>query len=131
MAAGNPSACPSACARCDLAYLVKSGIFSATVAQNPTIPVSEGIKNFPNSPNEWNLLGALSTGPSPPALPVIHQSRSNPTPSIRGALTLCRNLIVSIPRQITVILTSQKAKKQTQTPTLIPAEAGHRICSIE
>src|SRR6516225_12250762 len=53
-------------------------MFSATVAQNPTIPVSDGMKKRMNSAVDWNLLGALSTGPSPPALPVIHQSSNRP-----------------------------------------------------
>src|SRR6516164_5869009 len=71
IALGSPSACPTICARCDLAYRVKSGIFSATVAQNPTIPVSAGMKKRTNSAVLWNLLGVRSTGPNPPALRVI------------------------------------------------------------
>ena len=38
-------------------------MFSATVAQKPTMPVSDGMKKRKNSAVVWNLLGALSTGP--------------------------------------------------------------------
>ena len=34
-------------------------MLSATVAQNPTMPVSDGTKKRKNSPVVWNLLGAL------------------------------------------------------------------------
>src|ERR1035438_3241006 len=44
-------------------------MLSATVAQKPTMPVSDGIKKRRNSALVRNLLGALSTGPRPPALP--------------------------------------------------------------
>ena len=60
-------------------------MFKATVAQKPTIPVNDGMKKCMKSVVELNLLGALSTGPRPPALPVIHQSSSKPTPSMNGA----------------------------------------------
>ena len=41
---GNPIACPLICAFWLFAYLVKSGIFKDSVAQNPTIPVNAGKK---------------------------------------------------------------------------------------
>jgi len=105
-------------------------MLSATVAQNPTMPVSDGMKCLKNSPVDVNLLGSLSTGPKPPALPVIHHNSSSPTPSITGAPMPSRNLMVSMPRQITAMLSAQKAKKQTQdTPGA--AAAGHRIRSME
>jgi hypothetical protein len=106
-------------------------MLSATVAQNPTMPVSDGMKNLTNSALEWNLLGALSTGPRPPALPVIHQSSSRPIASIKGAPMPSRILIVSMPRQITAILSSQKAKKQIHWPPAACAAPGHRILSME
>src|ERR1019366_3548796 len=96
-------------------------MLSATVAQKPTMPVSDGIKKRRNSALVRNLLGALSTGPRPPALPVIHHNRSRPMPSMKGAPMPSRNLMVSIPRQITAMLSVQKAKKQIQAP---PGEGG-------
>ena len=44
MAGGRPKICPFTCALCDLAYLVKSGIFKDKVAQKPTMPVNAGKK---------------------------------------------------------------------------------------
>jgi len=106
-------------------------MFSATVAQKPTIPVSEGMKKRTNSPVVLNLLGLLNTGPSPPALRVIHQSSKSPIPSMKGAPMPSRNLIVSMPRQITAMLSSQNAKKQNQIPPAKLAAAGQSTSSME
>src|SRR5215467_13804545 len=102
-------------------------MLSATVAQNPTMPVSDGTKNRRNSAVLWNLLGALRTGPKPPASEVIHHSISKPTDSMNGAATPSRILIVSMPRQTTSMLSPQKKKKQTHMPAEDPVAAGHRI----
>src|SRR5436309_103102 len=88
------------------------------------------MKKCTNSLVVENLLGALSTGPRPPARLVIHQSSSSPTPSMKGAAIPSKNLIISIPRQITYIFSAQNAKKQTQTPIGDDPAAGHRIRSI-
>ena len=74
------------------------------------------MKKCRNSPVVLNLLGLASTGPSPPALRVIHHSSSSPTANMNGALTPCRNLMLSIPRQTTNIFNSQNAKKQIHMP---------------
>ena len=44
MVGGRPINCPSIWSRCDRQYRVKSGMFSESVAQNPTIAVSRGKK---------------------------------------------------------------------------------------
>ena len=54
-----------------------------------------------------------------------------PTASMKGAAIPSRNLIVSMPRQITNMFSAQKAKKQTQMAPGIRPAAGHRIASIE
>src|SRR5712692_4105852 len=105
-------------------------MLSATVAQNPTMPVSDGMKNRTKSAVSWNLLGALRTGPKPPASDVIHQSISRPTQSMNGAATPSRTLMVSMPRQTTSMLSPQKKKKQAHIPDEDPLAAGHRICSM-
>jgi hypothetical protein len=110
---------------------VKSGIFSATVAQNPTIPVSDGMKNRMNSAVVWNLLSPFSTTPRPPALLVTHHSSSNPTASRNGAPRFSSMRMLSTPFQTTHILINQKAKKQIQIPDVICAVAGHTIFNIE
>ena len=89
------------------------------------------MKNFINSAVLWNLLGVLSTGPKPPALPVIHHSNNRPTPSMNGAPTPSRKRMVSMPRQMTNMFSAQKAKKQIQMPPLKSFAAGQRICNME
>ena len=101
------------------------------MAQNPTIPVSEGIKKCMNCPVVWNLLGLLNTGPRPPALRVIHHSSNRPIPSMKGAPIPSRKRMVSMPLQITAKFSSQKAKKHSHgTDGLCPA-AGTRMRSME
>src|SRR3954468_10245924 len=107
-------ACPHTCAFCDFAYRVKSGMFSATVAQNPTIPVSDGMKNRINSALVLNLLGVFSTGPKPPALLTVHHSNATPTVSRKGAPTPSSTRMVSMPFHTTHMLISQNPKKQIQ-----------------
>src|SRR5580658_473024 len=103
----------------------------ATVDQNPTIPVSDGMKKRRNSALVWNFDGALKTGPSPPALLVIHQSSRIPTASMSGAATPSSRRMVLIPRQMTNMLSSQKEKKQIQMVSGCAAAPGHTTRSIE
>src|SRR5580658_10402251 len=106
-------------------------MLSATVDQNPTIPVSDGMKKRKNSALSRNFAGALKTGPSPPALLVIHQSSRMPTANISGAATPSSRRIVLIPLQITNILRSQKEKKQIQTVSGWAAEPGQTTRNME
>src|SRR6188474_2005618 len=105
-------------------------MLSATVAQNPTMPVSDGMKKRRNSPVVLNLLGAERTGPKPPAREVIHHSRIRPTRSMKGAATSSRIRIDSMPFQTTAMLRAQKKKKQPQSPADEPLAAGHMIWSM-
>src|ERR1700722_13906006 len=102
-------------------------MFSATVAQKPTIPVSDGMKKRKKSALDWNLLGALRTGPRPPASLVIHHSSSNPTANMNGAAMPSRYFIVSMPRRITNMFSAQNAKKQIQSPDDELRAAGQTI----
>ncbi len=52
-------------------------------------------------------------------------------PSMKGAPTPSRNLMVSMPRQTTHIFSAQKAKKQIQTPAAKSPAGGQMILSIE
>src|SRR6266850_2465619 len=99
-------------------------MFSATVAQKPTIAVSEGTKTCKNSAVVLNLLGVLRTGPRPPAFLVIHHKRRSPTPSMKGAPIPSKNLIVSMPRQITSMLRNQNAKKHAHDTPAWPVTLG-------
>src|SRR5262249_47749547 len=106
-------------------------MLSATVAQNPTMPVRDGTKKCRNSLVVLNLLGVLKTGPKPPAFLVIHHSSSKPTASMNGAPTPSKNLMVSMPRQITAMFSSQKAKKQIQGVAAWAAAVGSKTRNIE
>src|SRR5881227_2953967 len=106
-------------------------MFSATVAQKPTIPVNDGMKKRKNSALVWNLLGVFSTGPRPPALPVTQKKSSKPTASRNGAPTPSSQRMVSMPFHTTHMLINQKKKKQIQMPAGMSAAAGHMILSIE
>src|SRR5579859_5979074 len=106
-------------------------MFSATVAQNPTMPVNDGTKKRRNSPVVLNLLGVPNTGPKPPAFRVIHHKSKSPTPSINGAPMPAKNLIVSIPRQMTSIFSNQNAKKHVHETPAWFAALGQSTTSIE
>src|ERR1700719_1380932 len=90
-------------------------MFKATVAQNATTPVSDGMKNVKNSPKVWNFDGAESIGPRPPAFEYAHQSIAKPRINSAGAEIPCRKRIVLIPRRITIAFNAQNKKKQSQT----------------
>src|SRR5438477_11069839 len=94
------------------------------------MPVSEGMKKRTNSPEVWKRLGALRTGPKPPARDVIHHSISSPTPSMKGAAMPSRILIVSMPRHTTNMFRAQKKKKQVHMAAEEPFAVGQRIWSM-
>ena len=77
-------------------------MFSESVAQNPTMPVSAGKKYFQNCPSfGWptsKAEGCDNIGPNPPALLQAHQSSSNPSAMSSGALMFSRTRMVSMPR---------------------------------
>src|SRR3984957_1334448 len=89
-------------------------MFSETVAQKPTVPLSAGIKNFRKSEKVTKRDGAESMGPNPPAALYAQPNSRSPTPNNIGALMPCRNLMYSIPLRITSRLMSQNAMKQME-----------------
>src|SRR5579862_6840668 len=88
-------------------------MLSETVAQKPTTPVNDGMKNRKNSPKLANFEGVASIGPKPPALAPAQRSKASPITNNKGADTPCKNRIVSMPRRMTTTLRSQKKMKQT------------------
>ena len=50
---------------------------------------------------------------------------------MNGAPMPSRNLMVSMPRQITTMFSTQNAKKQIQMPADVRRQPGHMIFSIE
>src|ERR1700691_1828449 len=130
IATGSPIACATICDSCFFAYRVKSGIFKLSVAQYPTIAVSDGKKNFRNPCVVVNLLGVESIGPNPPARCSMNPSSASPSTSISGAEKLCRNRIDSTPRHTTTIFSAQNPRKQTHVTLGRCAAAGHSTATI-
>ena len=62
---GRATVWPITCSRWLRPKRVKSGMFRDSVAQKPTMPVSEGTKTFQNEPKSANLLCCASSGPMP------------------------------------------------------------------
>src|SRR5689334_19222661 len=108
---GSPMAWPFTCAFWLMAYRVKSGIFSDKVAQNPTIPVSPGIKKCQKSRVEVNFDGCSRIGPSPPLTAVIAQSRrASAATGRKKALNTNSFLMLSTPRYTTYMFSNQNSK---------------------
>src|ERR1700744_5171056 len=105
-------------------------MFNESVAQYPTIAVSEGKKKCKKEPVEWNRLGAESIGPQPPALCSIQKSSANDITNINGAEKLCRKRIDSPPRQPTNIFSSQKPRKLAHNTTGMWAVEGQMTAII-
>src|SRR5437899_12220222 len=89
-------------------------MFSETVAQNPTTPVSEGTKKRKNSPKVWNFEGVASMGPKPPAFFRAQSNKANPMSKRKGAEMPWRKRMVSMPRTITSTFRSQKKAKRSE-----------------
>src|ERR1035437_9069289 len=130
IATGRPNAWPTICDPCDFAYRVKSGIFNDSVAQYPTIAVSEGKKKCRKLSVVWNSLGAARIGPNPPALCTIQKSSPSDITSKNGAEKLCRCRIDSTPRHTTTMFSSQKPRKHVHNTPGIAAEGGQITLSI-
>src|SRR5437764_13590138 len=94
---GRPMDCPLSCAFCDLAYLVKSGMFSESVAQSPTIPVSAGKKNFQNCAEE-SLDGVCRIGPKPFAAEMAQNNKASAARGRKKALKTRSLLMLSTPK---------------------------------
>ncbi len=86
-------------------------MLSASVAQKPTIAVSEGTKKATNSSVVAKRLGAASVGPKPPARVTAHASKASPATIRNGAAHASRNLIESLPFTTTYMFNSQKMAK--------------------
>src|ERR671913_475769 len=107
---GRPRSWPHTCAFWSRAYRERSGMFSASVAQKPTIAVSEGTNTARNAPVDVNRLGCDSTGPNPPARLTAQASNARPDTIRKGAAHTSSALIASLPRTITAMFRSQNAR---------------------
>src|SRR3954463_10487782 len=97
MVVGSPRAWPHTWAFCDFAKRVKSGMFSESVAQKPTIAVSCGTKTRQNSPGVLNFEPCEKSSRTEPSFHVAHQSRASPATIRNGAAHDSSHLIESIP----------------------------------
>ena len=116
MVSGRARVWPITWPRWLLAKRVKSGMFSDTVDQNPTVALRAGTSVRKKEPAVLNFEGAASMGPNPPAVKYAQPSSSKPTPSKIGALMPWRKRMYSMPRMITSRLMAQNARKQIGTP---------------
>jgi hypothetical protein len=107
---GRPIVWPISWSRCERANRVKSGMFSASVAQNPTIAVSDGQNTFQNCPSflppATNCEGMSIIVPKPPALSIAHHTSTRHMTILIGAENVssqrssrCRARQVKLQRQ--------------------------------
>src|SRR3990170_1870275 len=115
MVVSSPRAWPAIWSRWDLAYRVKSGILSESVAQYPTIAVTQGRNRVPNDlgpsllPRRTSELASI--GLMPPPFAAAHQSSARPITIRNGADSVSSHLIDSVPFQTNHRLMSQNAAK--------------------
>ena len=94
----SPMIWPLIWAFCDLAYLVKSGIFKDNVAQNPTIPVKAGKKKAKKSLLFVNFEGVCRIGPKPFAAEIAQKSKASAAKGKNIALKTNNFRMLSTPR---------------------------------
>src|SRR5688572_11925394 len=107
MDGGNPIAWPFICACWLLAYRVKSGIFSESVAQKPTIPVSAGKKKSANCDAVVNFEGCCKIGPNPLEALIAQNNKANAATGRKMALKTSSFLMLSTPRYTINIFKAQ------------------------
>src|SRR5215211_1311262 len=98
-------------------------MFNDKVAQKPTMPVSDGKKNFQNSADE-SFDGVSKIGPKPLAADMAQNNKARAARGKKIALNTSNFLMLSTPRYTTNILISQKIKKQIAGPVSNPKDAG-------
>jgi len=127
---GRPKAWPRIWARWSLAKRERSGMLSASVAQKPTMAVSEGTKKTKNSRPVWNLLGRARIGPRPPARAIAQPRSASPATIKNGAAQASSRLIELLPRTTIYMFQSQKAKKAIHTAPGTLSQTGNAVRSM-
>jgi hypothetical protein len=84
-------------------------MFSARVAQKPTIAVSDGTKTATNSAVVAKRLGCARIGPRPPERSIAQPSSASPDSSRNGAAHASSALIAWLPRRTTHMFSIQNA----------------------
>src|SRR5688572_13178602 len=96
-----------------------------SVAQKPTMPVSEGKKKAQNAALEVNLLGCARIGPSPFPAEMAHHSSASAATGRKYALNTSNFRMLSTPRYTTYIFTSQNRKNTSAGPVSSAQLAGN------
>eukprot|EP01031_Cornospumella_fuschlensis_P051887 gene51887-63445_t len=116
---------PMSWSRCVLAKRVKSGMFSASVAQKPTIAVSDGqntAENWPAFlPPSTNAEGWSRMGPKPPALSQAHHSSTKQMTILIGAVQVSSLRMASMPCTTNQNCSAQNSRKQPNCAALMPS----------
>ena len=103
---------------------VKSGMFSASVAQKPTMAVSDGQnvgQNWPAFlPPSTNCDGASSSGPKPPAFWYTQPSSTKQIAIFSGAVYVSSLRIAFMPCTMNQNWIAQNARKQISWAPLMP-----------
>ena len=91
-------------------------MFSETVAQKPTTPVSDGTKKRKNSAKVSNFEGVAQHRAKTSCFRTRPQKQGKPHNQQQWGRDPCKNRIVSMPRKMTSTLRSQKNIKQIAEP---------------
>lgn len=73
-------------------------MFSDSVDQKPIMPMRDGQNSFQKLPPQPSFDGWSKSGPTPPALLLIHHSMTNAPTSTNGAAQFSKRRMVSMPR---------------------------------
>src|SRR5919198_702960 len=118
---GSPSTWPSICWRWPPPNLVKSGMFSDSVAQNAIMPINAGAKTFQKSAPQPSCDGWDRIGPTPPAATSIQIIRARKPTVTSGAVQFSNHRTAFMPRQMITIWISQNTAKDNHAVQGCPA----------
>jgi hypothetical protein len=105
-------------------------MLSDSVAQNPTIAVSDGKNALRNSGVVAKRLGCDRIGPNPPALVVAQPSSASPTTIRNGAAKLSSHLMLSVPLRMNHTFIAQNTRNPSASPVESPSPDGRIAGSV-
>src|SRR5688572_28194769 len=105
-------------------------MLSDSVAQKPTMAVSEGKNTRMKSALVANFEGWDRMGPNPPAFTYAQASNARPTTIRNGADTLSSHLMLSVPLTMNHTFNAQKTRKPSASPVERPSHSGRITGSV-
>src|SRR5262245_24183492 len=102
-------------------------MLSDNVAQKPTMPVTPGANARRKSELVAKVEGLAIIGPSPPAFHQAQPSIARPAAIRKGADQVSSHLIDSVPCRTNQTFISQKMKKQSNCPEVIPSTGSFSV----